>query len=352
VAAPYAVFFALVGAIEVGVRATRPHLTSLEAFVSAPQRAQFTDARQVGIFEGDPLLLWRLRPGLRDTIWERTPVTTSAQGLRYDRSLGPRTEGEFRILCAGDSVTFGFGVPQVFLRQGEEHHPDWLPYPARIEKALRAANPGRAIEVAPFAVPGYSTHQGLAWMRRDLAGLHPDVVTLLFGWNDIGMRTQSDAQSIKTDAWNVTSRRLLAKSQALLHSWRWLHARPGPAGPPVPRVDVAAFVANHRAMVDVARAAGARVVVIGPVYRDRVEYPPEGDLIAERRSALRAAMERDGVPYLEVPELTEDSWPGNEPLFLEHIHPNHKGHRLLAERLLAFLSEQGLLRGLAVPAAP
>jgi lysophospholipase L1-like esterase len=351
-AAPYALFFALLAAIETGVRAARPHLSSLEAFVSAPQRAQFTDARQVGIFEGDPLLLWRLRRGLRETVWEHTPVTTNAQGLRYERSLGPREEGGFRILCAGDSVTFGFGVPQVFWKRPEERHPDWLPYPARLEKALRAANPGREIEVAPFAVPGYSTHQGLAWMRRDLAGLHPDLVTLLFGWNDIGMRARTDAQSITTDAWSVTSRRLLSKSQALLYAWRWAHARPGASpGPPVPRVDVEGFVANHRAMVDAARAAGARVVVIGPVYRDRVEYPPEGELIAQRRDALRAAMRAAGVPYLEVPELTEDSWPGNEALFLEHIHPNHKGHRLLAERLLAFLAGQGLLRGLATPPA-
>ncbi len=334
------------------MRLALPHLTSLEAFVSAPQRAQFTDARQVGIFEGDPLLLWRLRPGLRDTIWEHTPVTTNAQGLRYDGALGPHPEGGFRILCAGDSVTFGFGVPQVFLRQEETYHRDWLPYTVRIEKALRAVNPGRTIQVAPLAVPGYSSHQGLAWLRRDLHDLRPDVVTLLYGWNDIGMRSQPDARAMRTDAWSVTARRLLSTSQALLHAWRAFHAR-GDAGPvnPVPRVDRETFVANHRAMVAAARDAGARVVVIGPVYRDRLEYPPEGDLIAERRVALREAMRRDGVPYLEVPELTEDSWPANEGLFLEHIHPNHKGHRLLAERLLAFLVEQGMLRDLATPAA-
>lgn len=344
-------FFGLLAAVEIGVRATRPHLGSLEAFVSAPQRAQFTDARQVGIFEGDPLLLWRLKCGLRDTVWEHTPVTTSDQGLRYDRSLGPRAEGSLRVLCAGDSVTFGFGVPQVFLRQAEEFHPDWLPYPARLEKALRAANPGREIEVAPFAVPGYSTHQGLAWMRRDLARFHPDVVTLLFGWNDIGMRAQADVDAIRTDAWSASMRLLLSRSQALLHLWRWVHARPGAAGAPVPRVSVEAFVANHLAMVEAARAAGARVAVIGPVYRDRVEYPPEGDLIAARRTALREAMERAGVAYLEVPELTENAWPGNQPLFLEHIHPNHKGHRLLAERLLPFLAEHEMLRDLQVPQA-
>jgi lysophospholipase L1-like esterase len=350
-AAPYAVFFALLGAVELGVRATRPHLTSLEAFVSAPQRAQFTDARQVGIFDGDPLLLWRLKRNLRGVVWEHTPVTTSAQGLRYDRTLGPRSPGSFRVLCAGDSVTFGFGVPQVLLRQGEEYHPDWLPYPARLEKALRFANPDRVVEVAPFAVPGYSTHQGLAWMRRDLAGLRPDVVTLLFGWNDIGMRAQPDADAIHADAWSVAMRLLLSKSQALLHAWRWVHSRPGGARGSVPRVSVEGFVANHLAMIEVARAAGARVAVIGPLYRDRVEYPPEGDLMAERRAALSEAMKRAGVPYLEVPELTECAWPGNEPLFLEHIHPNHKGHRLLAERLLPFLAGHRMLLDLQAPQA-
>jgi lysophospholipase L1-like esterase len=120
----------------------------------------------------------------------------------------------------------------------------------------------------------------------------------------------------------------------------------------VPRVDREGYVANIRAMTEVVRASGAGVVVIGPVYRDRVEYPPEGDWIAERRAALRAALEPLGVPYLEVSELTEASWPANQPLFLEHIHPNQKGHRLLAERLVAFLAERRLLGDLRAPERP
>lgn len=353
-AVPYAVFALLAAAVELSVRALAPRLDPLEAFVSAPQRAQFDDARAVRIFEFDPLLFWRLKPGLRDVIWEHTPVTTSAERLRYDRLLGPKPAGTFRVLCAGDSVTFGFGVPQVALKRPEERHPDWLPYPARLEKALRAAHPSRAVEVAPFAVPGYSTHQGLAWMRRDLRALAPDLVTVLYGWNDIGLRAQPDAAAMRTDGWSVFSRALLARSQVLLRLWTAVHARGGTGGTlrGVPRVDTATYVANVRAMTDTIRAGGAEAVVIGPVYRDRVEYPPEGDWIAERRAALRAAMETAGVPYLEVPELTEASWPSNEPLFLEHIHPNQKGHRLLAERLLAFLGERRLLGGLAPPDAP
>ncbi|MET0552015.1 MAG: GDSL-type esterase/lipase family protein [Vicinamibacteria bacterium] len=351
---PYAAFALLLAAVELSVRTAGARLDPLEAFVSASQRAQFDDARAVRIFEFDPLLFWRLRPGLHDVVWERTPVTTSGERLRYDRPLGRKRPGTFRVLCAGDSVTFGFGVPQVSQKRPDERHPDWLPYPARLERALRAENPGRAVEVAPLAVPGYSTHQGLAWMRRDLAAFQPDLVTVLYGWNDIGLRAQPDAASMKADAWSVFSRALLARSQALLRLWVALHARGGTARARagVPRVDRDGYVANIRAMTEVVRATGAAVVVIGPVYRDRVEYPPEGDWIAERRAALRADMAGAGVPYVEVPELTEDSWPANQPLFLEHIHPNHKGHRLLAERLLAFLDDRRLLRDLRVPELP
>jgi lysophospholipase L1-like esterase len=353
-AVPYLAFALLLALVELSVRAVSASLDPLEAFVAAPQRAQFDDARAVRIFEFDPLLFWRLKPGLRDVIWEHTPVTTSADRLRYDRPLGRKPAGTFRILCAGDSVTFGFGVPQVALKRPEERHPDWQPYPARLEKALAAANPGRAIEVAPLAVPGYSTHQGLAWMRRDLRALAPDLVTVLYGWNDIGLRAQPDADAMRTDGWSVFARGSLARSQALLRLWTALHARGGAVASVrgVPRVDRERYVANIRAMTEVVRASGAAVVVIGPVYRDRVEYPPEGDWIAERRAALRAALEPLGVPYLVVPELTEESWPANQPLFLEHIHPNHKGHRLLAERLAAFLAERHLLGDLRAPERP
>jgi lysophospholipase L1-like esterase len=140
---------------------------------------------------------------------------------------------------------------------------------------------------------------------------------------------------------------------------RWLRGRriaaaaagPAAAGPGagVMRVPREAFVANVREMARLAREAGAGFAVIAPIYGNPVAHPPEGTDIAGHREALRAAMGADRVPFLEVPELTEARYPDNAPLFEEHIHPNHRGHRLLAERLLRFLESQGLLRGLAAP---
>ena len=97
------------------------------------------------------------------------------------------------------------------------------------------------------------------------------------------------------------------------------------------------------ALATQARTRGAKPVLIGPVYRDRVSHPPEGDDIAAHRTALREAASREQIAYLEIPELTENAAPGNAALFEEHIHPNHKGHKLMAERLLAFLADRHLL---------
>jgi lysophospholipase L1-like esterase len=351
-AVPFFVFLIILALVELTVRLTLPHISSLDFLVASPrQHAQFVDAAHVRIFEGDPLLFWRLVPNLHEVLWDATRVSTNAQGLRYDHAVGDKAPGTFRIVCVGDSVTFGYRVPRVYLRRPREN-PEWMPYPMLLERWLRAANPGRSIEVVPLATPGYSTHQGLAWLRRDIGWLQPDVVTVCFGWNDIDLRGASDAQTMKTDWLRVTARRLVSHSQALMHASAWLRARRAAASvrpDTVRRVSPDRFVSNEMEMSRLARSHGAAVVLIGGVYRDRVAHPPEGDIIGADRAALRDVAREAGVPYLEVKELTEAAYPGNARLFEEHIHPNHRGHRLLALALLAFLRDHGLLDGLAVP---
>jgi lysophospholipase L1-like esterase len=353
-AAPLLAFAAVLGGVELLVRLTRPHLDSLAFLVTAPkQRAAFTDRFQVGIFEGDPLLFWRLAPNLRSVVWDGTLVSTNAQGVRHDRPLRAKAGGAFRIVCAGDSVTFGYRVPRVYHRRPSDY--DELPYPMLLEKRLREANPGRDVEVIALAVPGYSSHQGLAWLRRDLAALQPDLVTACFGWNDIDRRAATDRQAMPDGLARVAARAVVIRSQALMRASSWLRslraAPPPRAGPGVMRVPREEYVENLRGMARLARANGAAFAVIAPIYGNPVAHPPEGTDIAGHREVLRAAMAADRVPFLEVPELTEARYPENAPLFEEHIHPNHRGHRLLAERLLRFLEAQGLLRGLAVPGA-
>jgi lysophospholipase L1-like esterase len=353
---PFVLFFLALGLVEAVVRHTKPRLKTLEVFVQAPEQQRgFRDLHEVNVFEGDPLLFWRLAPDLQHVVWDFTPVTTNAQGLRYKTPVGRKKGGVFRIACFGDSVTFGYRVPVVWPERPDDYDRGALPYPELLELALRSANPGREIEVIPMAVPGYSSHQGRAWAARDLSWLRPDVVTACFGWNDINLRGRTDRQTMDTSVQQVLLRRLMTNSQALIYASLWWQRGHVPEPPPASddarttRVTASEYVENLQEIVRLAGANGARAIVIGPVYRDAVAEPGESERISAHRSRLREAMTAAGTPYLEIPELTESGWPSNEHLFGEKIHPGFLGHRLMANRLIETLAARGMLGGLKVP---
>ena len=154
----YVAFLLVLVFIEIGTRLTMDHVYSLDLFVVTPQqKAQIAEGKQSAIFEGDPLLMWRLKPNLHQAYWDFTTVSTNAQHLRHDRPLQAKEPETFRIVSLGDSVTFGYRVPPVWPDKPKDFNPDWVPYPTLLERTLRQANPNRKIEVITMAVPGFST---------------------------------------------------------------------------------------------------------------------------------------------------------------------------------------------------
>src|SRR5882724_677041 len=134
----YLVFLLLLMAVEVVTRLALPHLSSLDLFVATPQqKMQVANQAQAGIFEGDPLLLWRLKPNLHQVVWDYTLLSTNAQGFRGNYPTTAKEPGTFRIVCLGDSVTFGYRVPAVWPEKPNEYDREWLPYPMLLEKHLR-----------------------------------------------------------------------------------------------------------------------------------------------------------------------------------------------------------------------
>ena len=173
------------------------------------QKEQVANEKQSNIFEGDPLLLWRLKPNLNQVVWDFTVVSTNSDHLRAEHSansLQPKQPGALRIVCLGDSVTFGFRVPVVWPDKPTDYDREWLPFPMLLEKQLRAANPKQTIDVVTMAVPGYTSHQGLAWLRRDLDTLQPDLLIVSFGWNDASFSDVPDREAIQT-SWSAVSTR-------------------------------------------------------------------------------------------------------------------------------------------------
>jgi lysophospholipase L1-like esterase len=349
----YLSFIFLLVAVEIAIRLALPHVSSLDLFVATPQqKEQVANAKQATIFEGDPLLLWRLKPNLDHVVWDFTVLSTNSQGFRADYSIGAKQTGTFRIICVGDSVTFGYRVPVVWPEKPTEYDPSWLPYPMLLEKALREANPERKIEVIAMALPGYTSHQGLAWLDRDIDTLKPDLLIVSFGWNDVSLSDAADRETIRTNWYAVAVRWSIDHSQALAHATKWLRSRSFQRlaeARPVARVPEQEFLNNMLAIVRLGKEHGAGSIVIAAPYRDSVTNPREAASMSRYRIALRSFAGQNRIPFLEITELTEAAHPANAGWFGELIHPNHMGHRLIAAELLKCLTRNPRCAALRFP---
>ena len=345
---------ALVAIAELVVRLCGTRIDPLSIFVASPQlRSDTQGATTGGMFEFDPLLCWRLKGGLRGIWWDFTNVTTNAQHLRMTRDVGAKKG--VRIVVLGDSVTFGYRVPVAWDReQPTQFDAKEKPYPAVLEAALREKFPGREIEVLPLACPGYTSGQGLMWLRRDIASLTPDIVVACFGWNDVRAAGLPDSATMPTGSAQIFVRGLIARSQLLLNIAESVQRRAPVAtmqAKPEPRNSADEYVSHFLEMEKVCREHGAWFGILLPVYRDPNTAgidpdhrdipadPDEGARMAQYRAKLREDALAKKIPALEIAELTEHAWPSNKTLFGERIHPNAAGHRLMAERLAAFLAE-------------
>ena len=343
----------LVAVTEIAVRLFSKRIDPLAVFVTSPQlRSDTQGEATTGMFEFDPLLCWRLKANLRGIWWDFTPVTTNAQHLRMTRDIAAKNGT--RIVVLGDSVTFGYRVPVAHQREKPgEFDITEKPYTLLLEESLRAKFPGHEIEVIPLACPGYTSGQGLAWLRRDIGKLKPDIVLACFGWNDVRAAGLPDRATMPGAGPQVFARGLIGKSQLLLNiaeSAQRKVAVTNSAAQPEPRSSEEEYIAHFLEMQRVCGERNAWFGILLPVYRDpntpgidpsqpdAATDPAEGERMKRYRSLLRAEADSKKIPALEIPELTESAWPASKSLFGERIHPNAAGHRLMAERLLAFLS--------------
>jgi len=154
------------------------------------------------LLEPDPDLIWRTRPGARrryvdvfapaENEGERRAlltrflpaapaalahlptwsVTINRRGFRTAEFEIARRPSSLRVVCLGDSWTFGANVD------------DDATYPRRLAAALGSRFPTVDVEVLNLGVMGYSSLQGLALVRRQALALDPDVLVLGFGMND------------------------------------------------------------------------------------------------------------------------------------------------------------------------
>jgi lysophospholipase L1-like esterase len=149
-----------IGVTELGIRASDLYGISYYEYVSDYMRDM----------ESDPDLINRHKPFLEKR-YGNTLVSYNERGLR-DRSILPKSADELRILALGDSITFGWGVPQ-----------DQI-FTFKLEQSLQNRL-GRNVRVINSGVGGYNTVQELAYFKREGLAYDPNLVILTYVENDI-----------------------------------------------------------------------------------------------------------------------------------------------------------------------
>ena len=348
---PYLVFAGFLVSVEGAVRATNPYVSRLDLFTQENFNWKVKVNHGQQIFEGDALLGWKLKPNLKMVNWDFTTFSTNDQGLRYDSHVGRKREGAIRILALGDSVTFGYRVPVALAEDPLNFDPSQKPFTKIIEDSLRQLNPGREIHVIPMAVPGYTSFQGLKWLERDIEKFKPDLIIVLYGWNDTELHKTADKIALPDSLPKYIERDLISKSQALIYANKLVQKnKEKEKNTQVKtefRVSKEDFISNILSIYELAREHQSKTMVLGTVLRD-TQTNPQGLWISQYRTALAQAMEEKGVPYLQIPELTEANYPDNLKLFGELIHPNHIGHQIMADKIMRFIKEKNLLQDITI----
>jgi hypothetical protein len=116
------------------------------------------------LFEKDPRLLWRFRPGQSIGI-----KSVNQMNMLYDFEREPYKEAPMKILCLGDGCTAG--IPNGY--------PDYL------DVYLRQMGMDRDIAVYNAGVYGYSSYQSKKFLEQIMKELDPSIIITYFLWNDI-----------------------------------------------------------------------------------------------------------------------------------------------------------------------
>lgn len=278
---------------------------------------------------GNPHLLWELAPGTWPV--EGGTARINALGMR-DVDRGPPTRA--RALVVGDSSVFGFGVDQDEL------------FTSIVERRLQA-------DVINAGVPGWSSLQAANMLELRGYDLQPDLLVIATLWSDNNFDSFVDAEVLARVEVGGALRGVLEGS-ALFSAIDRLVNGSGPRtiatiaddAPAVGRrrVPLQTYAENLERMAAQMHARGGGVAFLMLANRMDVQRRPGPLVWQPYRDAMRLVAQRWGAPLIDLPARFPHE--GGKQLLLDEIHPNPRGHAVMARLTEEALTEAGW------PAAP
>jgi lysophospholipase L1-like esterase len=310
------------GGVELGVRACDPFGISWYQEID-----RFLDTERGAVVEAEAPLRYRLR----ENHVHRGAFTAhvNSLSLRGRETTREKPAHARRILFVGDSVTFGLGVD------------DASCFTTAVEDDLRASGHGD-VEVLNGGCPGWNGVQEAYWLQKYGLGFEPDVVVLLFSADDPPHLLQPEELALQAKAVDSRLHRFFASpaldwlqtKQLMKHAYL-LHLQRvgemetvfalGGAGQHDDSVRI--YLQTLDRILRFCTTRGARFAVVAGV----------------ECAWLRDHCGQAGIPYTFCGQAGLQDTPAELRLSATDAHPNARGHRLIADQILALLERHHLL---------
>ena len=259
--------------------------------------------------------------------------TSNHLGFRGRDVVQPKPAGRTRLVCLGGSTTYGDAT--------DDDHT----YPVLLEQALRAARPGRDIEVINAGVLSYTTAETLASLAFRCLDLQPDVLVLYEGINDVRPRRYANfdgAYFHYRKVWDGSAAGYEKGAGDMGGGINCFiqHLPPadnGDAAANQQAAGTAAFRRNLTSIAGLAKAHGIAVVLVSCVS-DPAPKLPDAALaagIVEHNGVVREVAAQQGALFIDMAAAYR-----GEGQFEDLVHMNDAGSLQMAQ-----IVAEGLLKG-------
>lgn len=297
-------------------------------------------------YKKDRELFWRIRPNqtIKGKFFVEGVYKINSKGYRDYEFSESKDPNKKRIIVMGNSCTFGWMVD---LEQT---------YSKKLERLLNQNLPEPKFEVINAGMTGYSTYQGLRFLKREIMKFNPDILIISYGWNDMCPSEREDKEQEFPPQWILDLDDLFYSSKlysflkfeimSLLKPWKQLPDE----RKLVYRVSLKDYLNNLEQMIGMARDSGMEAILLTtPVASAKIFLGPgktSKPHLANRyyNKALREFSKKINVPLIDVALLFEKRGEVYDKGREEYIHYNAKGHQVIAEALYRYFQEEGMFQ--------
>ncbi|WP_125604946.1 SGNH/GDSL hydrolase family protein [Lapidilactobacillus bayanensis] len=202
-----------------------------------------------------------------------------------------------KLLFTGDSVTdcgrdrHGYPGTTESLGAG---------YPNLISAALTAIYPELTVMVQNTGVSGDTTNQLVDRWDKDVIDYHPNFTSILIGVNDV---------------------------------WRHFDA---PFYHPTDLVFSEQYRENYQLLIEKSKADSEKILIISPFMFEANHEEPMRKMVDQYRMIAKDLAEKNDLIYVDVQSRVDDYLKNQSSYILsvDRVHPNIKGHMLVASIIL------------------